>query len=162
MGPLRASARGEKSVLFFGAFFQVSQSQFRSLADRWCFSAIGHVGSASREGSAGAYIILCTHTMLWTENAPGKERLTICPASSKNGPRDLGSNLSRCLVRRGAGLVSKPRPCGCGPALKFPPHSSSKLAEELQKGKKHQKDDRSVGQTAGHRSDIEGDECHTS
>ena len=97
MGPLRARARGEKSVLKFGAFFQVFRSQFRSLADRWCFSAIGHVGSAFREGSAGAYLILCSHTMLWTENAPGKERLTICPASSKNGPRDLRSN--RCAPR---------------------------------------------------------------
>ena len=54
----------EKSVLFFGAFFGVFRSQFRSLADRWCFSAIGHVGSVFREGSAGAYVILCSHTML--------------------------------------------------------------------------------------------------
>ena len=31
MGPLRARARGEKSYSFFGAFFQVFRSQFRSL-----------------------------------------------------------------------------------------------------------------------------------
>ena len=34
MGPLRARARVEKSDSFFGAFFRVFRSQFRSLADR--------------------------------------------------------------------------------------------------------------------------------
>ena len=67
MGPLRARARGEKSVTLSGAFFRVFENQFRSLADRWCFSATGHVGPVFREGSAGAYVILRSHTMLWIE-----------------------------------------------------------------------------------------------
>ena len=54
-GPLPSNARGEKSALFFRAFFRVSGKQFRTLADRWRFSAIGHAGPASCKVSAGAY-----------------------------------------------------------------------------------------------------------
>ena len=91
-GPLPSNARGEKSVAQNGRFSAASGKQFRSLADRWRFSAIGHAGPASCKGSAGAYLILCSHTALCSEWSRGKEPLTICPASSKNGPRDLRSN----------------------------------------------------------------------
>ena len=82
-GPLPSNARGEKSVPFFRAFFRVSGKQFRSLADRWRFSAIGHAGPLSCKGSAGAYLILCSHTALCSEWSRGEEHLTVCPASSK-------------------------------------------------------------------------------
>ena len=92
-GPLPSNAQGEKTLTQNGRFSAVSGKQFRSLSHRWRFSAIGHAGPASCKGSAGAYLILCSHTALCSEWSRGEEHLTVCPASSKNGPRDLGSNL---------------------------------------------------------------------
>ena len=54
-GPLPSNARGEKSVTQNGRFSAASGEQFRSLADRWRFSATGHAGPASCKVSAGAY-----------------------------------------------------------------------------------------------------------
>ena len=96
-GPLPSNARGEKSVPQNGRFSAASGKQFRSLADRWRFSAIGHAGSASCKVSAGAYLFFCSHTALCSEWSRGKERYAICPASSKNGPRDPRSNQCRSL-----------------------------------------------------------------
>ena len=110
-GPLPSNARGEKSVAQNGRFSAASGKQFCSLADRWRFSAIGHAGPLSYKVTAGAYRILCSHTALCSEWSRGEERCTICPASSKNGPRDLGSNpscpLRVCLLQRSALRTSK-------------------------------------------------------
>ena len=91
-GPLPSNARGEKGVSFFGRFSAACGKQFCSLADRWRFSAIGHAGPLSYKVTAGGYLILCSHAALCSEWSRGKERLTICPASSKNGLRDLGTH----------------------------------------------------------------------
>ena len=112
-GPLPSNAQGEKSALFFRAFFRVSAKQFRSVADRWRFSAIGHAGPASCMGTAGAYLILCSHTALCSEWSRGEEHLTVCPASAKNGPRDLGSNQRWICFFRSTGPAAGCCAVGC-------------------------------------------------
>ena len=66
-GPLPSNARGEKTLTQNGRFSAAPGKQFRSLADGWRFSAIGHAGSASCKVSAGAYLIFCSRTALCSD-----------------------------------------------------------------------------------------------
>ena len=92
-GPLPSNARGEKTLTQNGRFSAASGKQFRSLADRWRSSATGHAGPASCKVAAGAYQF-CAATLcrVWSCRLEKSTLSTICPASSKNGPRDPRSN----------------------------------------------------------------------
>ena len=59
--------KAEKTLTQNGRFSAAPEKQFRSLADGWRFSAIGHAGSASCKVSAGAYLIFCSHTALCSD-----------------------------------------------------------------------------------------------
>ena len=59
--------KAEKTLTQNGRFSAAPEKQFRSLADGWRFSAIGHAGPASCKVSAGAYLIFCSHTALCSD-----------------------------------------------------------------------------------------------